>query len=97
MTVAEGMAWFDCSFWGSNLAHTSDISTLVPVLPVLQAIGNHEFDKFGELKTYFDKLDYPVLAANIKFREWHGLKDKISSYVVKQVKGRKVGACRAAA
>jgi hypothetical protein len=55
-------------------------------------VGNHEWDKgLNELKRYFDKLDYPVLAANINFREWHGLKDKFSSYVVKHVKGRKVG------
>jgi 2',3'-cyclic-nucleotide 2'-phosphodiesterase (5'-nucleotidase family) len=61
-------------------------------LALFQVVGNHEWDKgLNELKRYFDKLDYPALAANINFREWHGLKDKISSYVVKHVKGRKVG------
>jgi hypothetical protein len=59
---------------------------------MLQTVGNHEWDKgLPALKQYLDKQDNKaVLAANIDF-QGHELQHKIKPYVVKQVKGKKVG------
>jgi 2',3'-cyclic-nucleotide 2'-phosphodiesterase (5'-nucleotidase family) len=59
---------------------------------LLQTVGNHEWDKgLPVLKRYIDAMhNNTVLGANIDFRG-HELKNKIKPYVIKWVKGRKVG------
>ncbi len=55
-------------------------------------LGNHEFDK-GDLVLgmFIDKLDFPVVSANVDASASEPLADKIASYVVLEVGGEKIG------
>lgn len=55
------------------------------------ALGNHEFDLGMEnMKTQFEKVDFPVLSANMDFSKTV-LKDVVKPYVVLERKGLKIG------
>lgn len=55
------------------------------------ALGNHEFDLGMEnMKAQFEKVDFPILSANIDFSKTI-LKDVVKPYVVLECKGLKIG------
>lgn len=55
-------------------------------------LGNHEFDKgLGVLENIVKKADFPILCANLKFKNNDLLDKKIQDYIIKDYKGLKIG------
>jgi len=54
-------------------------------------IGNHEFDD-GEdgLEAFIDKVNFPIVSANVRPDVSSRLKDKFKPYIVKEVGGQKI-------
>jgi 5'-nucleotidase len=56
------------------------------------AIGNHEFDLGDEfLASLIDRLDFPVLSANVIPASGNVLENKFEPYIIKEYDGQKVG------
>jgi 5'-nucleotidase len=55
-------------------------------------LGNHEFDEGdGNLALFIEKLNFPVVAANVDFSKSSTLSDKTMPYVVLEKGGEKIG------
>jgi hypothetical protein len=58
----------------------------------VQTLGNHEFDWGADaLHKYVTSLQHPVLSCNLR-ANGHPLKDHVSCYITRFVRGVKVGA-----
>ncbi|MCH2168285.1 MAG: 5'-nucleotidase/apyrase family protein [Oceanicola sp.] len=56
------------------------------------AVGNHEFDDGPEaLSAFIDKVSFPVISGNLDLSASDLLRDKVSSTVVLEVGGEKIG------
>jgi len=56
------------------------------------ALGNHEFDRGPEvLGRIVDLAEFPILAANLEAGAEPALKGKVRPYLIREVKGRRVG------
>lgn len=56
------------------------------------ALGNHEFDDGDEfLASYIDKINSPFISANVKADAGSVLDGKWKPYIIKEVKGEKIG------
>jgi len=55
-------------------------------------VGNHEFDDSEDgLKTFLDKVNFPVVTANVHASEKSVIKGKIKPYIILTVGGQKIG------
>jgi len=76
------------SYYGGDLA--AEFMTLLDYDAM--AVGNHEFDNGPEgLAPFLDKVDFPVLSANIDVSRNNALAGKIQKSVVLEVGGAQIG------
>nr|WP_309085132.1 5'-nucleotidase C-terminal domain-containing protein [Chelativorans sp.] len=60
--------------------------------PDAMAVGNHEFDDGEEgLAAFLDKVQFPVLGANVETTEASRLGDRVKDHVILDVGGQKIG------
>jgi len=73
--------------------HGADSAKLMNALKYdTMTLGNHEFDEGnGNLALFIEKLNFPVLAANVNFDASGLLRNKTRPYVILQKGGEKIG------
>ncbi|KRT85118.1 Calcineurin-like phosphoesterase [Oryctes borbonicus] len=81
-----GTIWFSVHRWRIAARFLNALK------PDVACLGNHEFDDgVAGLKPFVEVVDFPLVAANIDFKNETVLAENVIPYTVLDVRGRKVG------